>query len=71
MIKLDPMDGEAKVYLYHRTDMLGLLLDSEAAATHMGYHHDLRCFCNYLIAHYKTTGSSKKLYVNFPLEPFD
>ncbi len=69
MIKLNPMDGGPKVRLYPKTDMLDLLHESEAAAMNMKYIHDLRCFCNYLIAHYDGhwNMSNTKFYVHYPL----
>ena len=69
MIKLNPQDGEARVFLYPQTDMLELLHESEAAAMNMGYTHDLRCFCNYLIAHYDGHWNMTytKFFVHYPM----
>jgi hypothetical protein len=68
MIRLDPRDGEGRVYLYHKVDLLKLLQESEDAAKIFGFNHDLRCFCNYLIAHYKCSGFGSKTYIDYPLE---
>ena len=72
MIKLDPMDGENRVYLHPQVDLLELLEDSEAAAITMKYTHDLRCFCNYLVAHYHGTWNFNhtKFQVYYPLQPY-
>jgi len=69
MIKLNPMDGEAEVYLHRDVDLLQLLKDSEDSAIVMGYTHDLRCFCNYMIAHYDGyfDGLHTKYHVIYPL----
>ena len=69
MIRIDPMDGETKLNLNTRVDLLQLLTDSEHSAIHMGYIHDLRCFCNYMIAHYDGyfDGLHQEYYVMYPL----
>lgn len=69
MIKLNPDDGHTKVVLPSSVNLLELLQDSEDAAKVMNFKHDLRCFCNYMIAHYNGfwNEQSTKFYVSYPL----
>jgi hypothetical protein len=69
MIKLNPKDGDTKVSIPIGSDFVELFRESEEAAKKMGYTHDLRCFCNYMIAHYDGffNVNGTKYHVSYPL----
>lgn len=72
MLRIDPLDGEAVVYLQVERPivMMELLGESEASAARMGYIHDWRCFVNYLIAHYEGDYVEGGIKLHSPLKRF-